>query len=152
MWTGTIVDEEDTQLILTYILVRDQVLQLTVLYSQIFMHVSVAFAGVGLISHVGGTIRMHEPQILVSRNFLPVINIGSENLAQFVFSIPPKSLVSQGSKDFLAHPPSRGRPPPHPKLSGPKSLGLGSFFFLITCNIHIEPFLRDLFAKASVFP
>ena len=24
--------------------------------------------------------------------------------------------------------PSRGRPPPHPKISGPKSLGLGSFF------------------------
>ena len=32
--------------------------------------------------------------------------------------------------NFLAPPtPSHGRPPPHPKISGPKSLDLGSFFF-----------------------
>ena len=30
--------------------------------------------------------------------------------------------------NFLAPTPSRKRPPPHPKISGPKSLGLGSFF------------------------
>ena len=30
---------------------------------------------------------------------------------------------------FWPPPHSRGRPPPHPKISGPKSLGLGSFFF-----------------------
>ena len=29
---------------------------------------------------------------------------------------------------FLAPTRSRGRPPPHQKISGPKSLGLGSFF------------------------
>ena len=42
-----------------------------------------------------------------------------------------KSLVSVVSRDipnFSAPTPSRGRPPPHPKISGPKSLGLGSFF------------------------
>ena len=44
----------------------------------------------------------------------------------------PKSLISLVSRDvsnFLAPTRSRGRPPPHPKISGPKSLGLGSFFF-----------------------
>ena len=43
-----------------------------------------------------------------------------------------KTLVSlgfEGHADLLAPTPSRGRPPPHPKKSGPKSLGLGSFFF-----------------------
>ena len=43
----------------------------------------------------------------------------------------PKSLISQVSRDasnFLAPTRSRGRPPPHRKISGPKSLGLGSFF------------------------
>ena len=30
--------------------------------------------------------------------------------------------------NFLAPTPSRGRPPTHPKISGPKSLGLGSLF------------------------
>ena len=43
----------------------------------------------------------------------------------------PKSLISLVSRDvsnFLAPTRSRGRPPPHPKISGPKSLGLGSFF------------------------
>ena len=46
--------------------------------------------------------------------------------------IPARSLVSLGFEDipnFLAPTPSRGRPPPHPKISRPKSLGLGSFFF-----------------------
>ena len=36
--------------------------------------------------------------------------------------------VSRDMPNFLAPTPSRGRPPPHPKISGPKSLGLGSFF------------------------
>ena len=43
----------------------------------------------------------------------------------------PKSLISLVSRDvsnFLAPTPSRGRPPPHQKISGLKSLGLGSFF------------------------
>ena len=43
-----------------------------------------------------------------------------------------KSVVSLASRDipnFSAPTPSRGRPPPHPKISGPKSLGLVSFFF-----------------------
>ena len=38
------------------------------------------------------------------------------------------SLVLRDIPNFLAPTPSRGRPPPHPKISGPKSLGLGSFF------------------------
>ena len=38
------------------------------------------------------------------------------------------SLVSRGIPNFSAPTPSCGRPPPHPKKSGPKSLGLGSFF------------------------
>ena len=44
-----------------------------------------------------------------------------------------KSLVSLISRDipnFSAPTPSRGRPPPHQKISGLKSLGLGSFFVL----------------------
>ena len=42
-----------------------------------------------------------------------------------------KSLISLASRDvsnFLAPTRSRGRPLPHWKISGPKSLGLGSFF------------------------
>ena len=45
--------------------------------------------------------------------------------------IPQKSLIPWVSRDipnFLAPTPSRGRPPPHQKISGLKSLGLGSFF------------------------
>ena len=43
----------------------------------------------------------------------------------------PKSLISLVSRDvsnFLGPTRSRGRPLPHWKISGPKSLGLGSFF------------------------
>ena len=36
--------------------------------------------------------------------------------------------VSKDIPNFLAPTPSRGSPPPHPKISGPKCLGLGSFF------------------------
>ena len=39
------------------------------------------------------------------------------------------SLVLRDIPNFLAPTPSHGRPPPHPKISGPKSLRLGSFFF-----------------------
>ena len=49
----------------------------------------------------------------------------------------PKSLVSlgfEGHTELLAPTQaSRARPPPHPKKSGPKSLGLGSFFFPERC-------------------
>ena len=38
------------------------------------------------------------------------------------------SLVSRGIPNFLAPTPSCGRPLPHWKISGLKSLGLGSFF------------------------
>ena len=34
----------------------------------------------------------------------------------------------EGDTELFGPTPSRGRPPPHPKISGPKSLGLGSFF------------------------
>ena len=50
------------------------------------------------------------------------------------------SLVSRDIQNFLAPTPSRGRLPPRPKISGPKSLGLGSFFFPDTvdeCLIRI---------------
>ena len=46
--------------------------------------------------------------------------------------IPPKSFFPWVSKDipkFLAPHRSRGTPAPHPKISRPKSLALGSFFF-----------------------
>ena len=38
------------------------------------------------------------------------------------------SLVSRDIPNFWAPTPSRGRPPAHPKISGPKNLGLASFF------------------------
>ena len=38
--------------------------------------------------------------------------------------------VSKGIPNFLAPTPSRGRPPPHRKISGSRSVGLCSFFFL----------------------
>ena len=44
------------------------------------------------------------------------------------------SLVSRDRPNFSAPTPSHGRPPPHPKISGPKSLGLGSFFFPDVCK------------------
>ena len=60
-----------------------------------------------------------------------------------------KSLIPWVSRDipnFLAPTPSRGRPPPHQKISGLKSLGLGSFFvpdFLQTTKKTLsETFLR----------
>ena len=39
------------------------------------------------------------------------------------------SLISRGIPNFLAPTPSRGRHPPDPNISGPKSLGSGSLFF-----------------------
>ena len=44
--------------------------------------------------------------------------------------------VSQDIPNFLAPTPSRRRPPPHPKISGPKTLGLGSFFFREERSVH----------------
>ena len=41
------------------------------------------------------------------------------------------SLVSKGISNFLVPTPSCGRPPPHPKKSGPKSLGLGNRSFFV---------------------
>ena len=54
-----------------------------------------------------------------------------------------KSLIPWVSRDipnFLAPTPSCGRPPPHQKISGLKSLGLGSFF------------VPDISFGADVFP
>ena len=48
-----------------------------------------------------------------------------------------KGLVSMVSRDipnFSAPTPSRGRPPSHRRISGPKSLGLGSFFLPAICR------------------
>ena len=50
-----------------------------------------------------------------------------------------KSLIPWVSRDipnFLAPTPSRGRPPPHQKISGLKSLGLGSFFVPDSLEAH----------------
>ena len=44
--------------------------------------------------------------------------------------------VSRDIRNCLAPTPSRGRPPPHQKISGPKSLSLGSFFLpKVTCLV-----------------
>ena len=56
-----------------------------------------------------------------------------------------KSLIPWVSRDipnFLAPTPSRGRPPPHQKISGLKSLGLGSFF---VPDQHLKNLLRLFF-------
>ena len=47
------------------------------------------------------------------------------------------SLVSRDISNFLAPTPSHGRPPPHPQISGPKSLGLGSFFVPDSCEVRM---------------
>ena len=88
--------------------------------------------------------------ILPTPSWGPIL--GDENWAQDLFfsnfsgapgisqqksrDIPPKvwfpwvtGWVSRDVSNFLAPTPSCGRTPPHPKISGPKSLGLGSFFF-----------------------
>ena len=49
-----------------------------------------------------------------------------------------RAWVSRDIPNFLAPTPSRGRPPPHPKISGPKSLGLGSFSCLRIWRKHTE--------------
>ena len=49
------------------------------------------------------------------------------------------SLVSRDVSNFLAPTRSRGRPLPHWKISGPKSLGLGSFFLPdMKCTLWTE--------------
>ena len=53
--------------------------------------------------------------------------------------IPPTiwfSWVSKNVPNFLAPTPSRGSPSAHPKISGPKSLGLGPFSSL--CFVHFN--------------
>ena len=60
--------------------------------------------------------------------------------------IPPKSLASRVSRDMpncLAPTPSCGKPPPHQKISVPKSLGLCSFFLPETSG-----FLPEIPARA----
>ena len=49
-------------------------------------------------------------------------------------------LVSKGIPNFLAPTPSRGRPLPHRKVSGLKSLGLGSFFVPDVRPMHFPRF------------
>ena len=86
-----------------------------------------------------------------TRNFLHSF-LGNENWTQtflsqtfraFLAGYPGKipgypakksliSLVSRGIPNFLAPTPSSGGPPPQRKISGLKSLGLGSFFESIT--------------------
>ena len=58
----------------------------------------------------------------------------------------PKSLIPWVSRDipnFLAPAPSRGRPPPHQKISGLKSLGLGSFFVPDLCYVSWGPIFLE---------
>ena len=48
--------------------------------------------------------------------------------------VPAKSRdIPPDISNFLAPTPSRGRPLPHRRISGPKSLGLGSFVFPHSC-------------------
>ena len=49
------------------------------------------------------------------------------------------SLVSRDISNFLAPTHSRGRPLPHWKISGPKSLGLDSFFFPAYNRSRVQP-------------
>ena len=72
-----------------------------------------------------GTQIEHKPFFL--RLFRPPRDIPAKSR-----DIPPKGLVSlgfEGHTEVFGPHPSRGRPPPHPNISGPKSLGLGSFSF-----------------------
>ena len=65
-----------------------------------------------------------------------------------------KSLIPWVSRDipnFLAPAPSRGRPPPHQKISGLKSLGLGSFFVPELCSKPFSPFFA-LFRRVRRAP
>ena len=59
--------------------------------------------------------------------------------------------ASKDMSNFLAPTPSCGRPPPHPKISGPKSLGLGSFFFpdlyLFIQQLRFGVFREGVFQK-----
>ena len=48
--------------------------------------------------------------------------------------------------NFLPPTPFRGRPQPHPKISGPKSLGLGSFFFPGSTRVRAECTLEKFLA------
>ena len=53
--------------------------------------------------------------------------------------VPPKKFGFPGLRGTYRTfwpTPSRFRPPPHSRISGPKSLGLGSFFLPDTCSIH----------------
>ena len=52
--------------------------------------------------------------------------------------------VSKDIPNFLAPTPTRAKPPPHPKISGPKSLGLGSFFLP-----DLKDFLGIILARAG---
>ena len=61
--------------------------------------------------HIGNCAFTNTANTLQARNYLRLI-----------------SLVSRDMPSFSAPTPSRGRPPPHLKISGPKSLGLDSFF------------------------
>ena len=91
----------------------------------------------------------------------------TENWTQFFFSnfsgaagishqnpviFRPKSLISLASRDipnFLAPIPSRGRPLPHRKISGLKSLGLRSFSCLRSQTIANR---RDFLSQTSPLP
>ena len=69
----------------------------------------------------------------LNTNFFSQTFRGPQGYPSKISGYPAKksliSLVSRGIPNFLASTPSRGRPPPHRKISRPKSLGLGSFFF-----------------------
>ena len=68
----------------------------------------------------------------LNTNFFPSNFSGTYGISQQNPRISrQKSLVSLVSRDipnFSAPTPSRGRPPPHRRISGPKRLGLGSLF------------------------
>ena len=92
--------------------------------------------GVSLPSKKGRRDKTPTPKTIRGRELNPNIFFSNFSGASGISRQNPgisrqKSLIPWVSRDipnFLAPTPSRARPPPHRKISGPKSLGLGSFF------------------------
>ena len=79
-------------------------------------------------------IGLHRGQKLNTKFIVSNFSDTSGISRQKSWDIPPNNLVSlgfEGHAELFGPHPSRGRPPTHPKNSGPKSLGMGSFSLMI---------------------
>ena len=80
-----------------------------------------------------GTFSPHKKGRELNTNFFLNFSGHPRDIPAKIPGCPAKKFAFPGFRrtyrTFLAPTPSRGRPPPHPKISGPKSLGLGSLFF-----------------------